>query len=115
MCTILHQRPCLPLADRLASHLFPCFLSRLRPPLWTSVVSLVPPPEVLLGICTQADAVTLAQLCRVSFSMLLIASPVLYRDIHLKTEKSLYKVLLKVSWLAYIGKLLLVASSLIFD
>ena len=66
------------------------------PPLPFSVAHKFP-WEVLLAICKQADEATLVQLCLVSFGMLELAGPVLYRHVNINLIEEIYLFFICVS------------------
>ncbi|KAL7412883.1 hypothetical protein BDY24DRAFT_80966 [Mrakia frigida] len=71
----------------------------------SSILRLHLPWEILLGVCQQSEEDTLRNLCLVSFGMLQLAGPWLYRDVEIRTLERLYSFFIPPSLIASSSRL----------
>ena len=72
-------------------------MSALQDPSYTASFAHSLPWEVIGAVCEQADEATLVQLCLVSFGMLELAGPLLYRHVNIATVDRMHSFYIKVS------------------
>lgn len=69
----------------------------MQDPSYTASFAHSLPWEVIGAVCEQADEATLVQLCLVSFGMLELAGPVLYRHVNINLIEEIYLFFICVS------------------